>query len=190
MNVLTLTQRCAQAAAVTIIAVGLTACSEHGHDHDHGDHDVVTTVELELTASDTTLGKQIVVWEDLDGPGGANPNRIDTLSLQPGMTYSGRVRVANRSVSPARDLTATIEAERDYHQFFYTLSAGLGTLTITDKDSRQLPVGMAFDLAHSGPATSGTLAIQLSHFDDRSDKNGTTPSDETDISVILPVAVR
>lgn len=190
MNGFTLTQRFALAAAATIIAVGLTACSEHGHDHDHGDHDVVTTVEVELTASDTTLGKQVFIWEDLDGPGGTNPSRIDTVVLRPGITYSGRVRISNRAKSPAVDLTTTIDNERDYHQFFYQLSAGLGTLTITDKDSRQLPVGLAFDLAQSGPATSGTLAIQLSHFDDRSDKNGTTPSDETDISVILPVAVR
>lgn len=190
MNFTTTAFRFAPISIASVITLVLIGCSEHGHDHDHSDHDVVTTIELELTAADTTLGKQIVVWEDLDGPGGANPNRIDTLSLQPGMTYSGRVRVANRSVSPARDLTSTIEAERDYHQFFYALSDGLGTLTITDKDSRQLPVGLTFGLVQSGSAQAGTLGLQLSHFDDSSTKNGTAPSDETDISVVFPVVVR
>ena len=131
--------------SAAIIAISVSACSEHGHDHDHADHDVVTTIEIELTASDTTLGKQVYTWEDLDGPGGANPTRIDTIVLRPGMTYVGRVLLANRSVSPSRDLTSTIEAERDNHQFFYVLSDGLGSLIITDKDSRQLPVGRAIE---------------------------------------------
>ncbi len=190
MNITTFTQRFAPLAAITIMALGLIGCSEHGHDHDHGDHDVVTTLELVLSASDTTIGDQVFTWEDLDGPGGANPNRIDTVVLRPGMTYTGRLRVANRSVSPARDITATIESERDYHQFFYQLSAGLGTLTITDKDSRQLPVGLTFTVTQEGAASSGTLAVQLSHFDNATSKNGTTPSDETDISVVFPVVVR
>ncbi len=190
MNANTIAQRFLLSLAVAIIALGLSACSEHGHDHDHADHDVVTTIEIELTASDTTLGKQVYTWEDLDGPGGANPTRIDTLVLRPGMTYVGRVRIANRSVSPSRDLTSTIEAERDNHQFFYVLSSGLGALTITDKDSRQLPVGLSFDLAQNGSATSGTLAVQMSHFDNASSKDGTTPSDETDVSVVFPVVVR
>lgn len=192
MSFFAFTRHSALAYALAIIATGLIGCSEHGHDHDHdhSDHDVITTVELELTASDTTIAKQVITWEDLDGPGGANPSRIDTLVLRPGMTYTGRVRLANRSVSPSRDLTTTIEAERDNHQFFYVLSNGLGTLTITDKDSRQLPVGLLFDLVQSGSTTSGTLSVQLSHFDNASSKNGTTPSDETDISVVFPVVVR
>lgn len=190
MNANTIAQRFLLSLAIAIMALGLSACSEHGHDHDHADHDVVTTIEIELTASDTTLGKQVFTWEDLDGPGGANPTRIDTLVLRAGMTYVGRVRIANRSVSPSRDLTPTIEAERDYHQFFYQLSDGLGALTITDKDSRQLPVGLAFALNQSGSAPAGTLSVQLSHFDDASTKNGTTPSDETDVSVVFPVVVR
>ena len=191
MNITTFTQRFAPLAAIAIMALGLSGCSEHGSDpHDHADHDVVTTIEIELTASDSTVPRQIVTWEDLDGPGGANPNRIDTVVLRPGITYTGRLRVANRSVSPAEDLTPTIEAERDNHQFFYQLSDGLGTLTITDKDSRQLPVGLVIALVQSGTASSGTLAVQLSHFDKATSKNGTTPSDETDVSVVFPVVVR
>lgn len=190
MKVFAFTRQAALACALSIVATGLIGCSEHGHDHDHSDHDVVTTVELELISSDTTIDNQVFTWEDLDGPGGANPNRIDTVVLRPGMTYTGRIRVANRSVSPSRDITATIEAERDNHQFFYQLSAGLGTLTITDKDSRQLPVGLTFTVVQGGAASSGTLAMQLSHFDNATSKNGTTPSDETDISVVFPVAVR
>lgn len=191
MNITTCTRRFAPLAAVTVIALGIMGCSEHGSDpHDHADHDVVTTIVLELTASDTTIARQSVTWEDLDGPGGVNPTRIDTVVLRPGVAYTGRVVISNRSVSPVEDLTPTIEAERDNHQFFYQLSDGLGALTITDTDSRQLPVGLTFVLTQSGSAPVGTLAVQMSHFDDASTKNGTTPSDETDLSVVFPVVVR
>jgi hypothetical protein len=191
MNITTTALRFASLSAAAVAAFFVTACSEHGSDpHDHAEHDVVTTIELELTASDTTMGKQVITWEDLDGPGGANPTRIDTVVLRPGISYAGRVRVMNRSVSPVEDLTPTIEAERDNHQFFYQLSDGLGTLTITDKDSRQLPVGLAFALSQSGSAPAGTMSVQLSHFDNATSKNGTTPSDETDVSVVFPVVVR
>ena len=178
-------------ATLTVYAIMLMGCSEHGSDpHDHADHDVITTIELTLTPSDTAQPTQRIVWEDLDGPGGANPTRIDTIVLRPGATYKGSIALSNRSVSPVEDLTPTIEAERDNHQFFYVLSSGLGALTITDKDSRQLPVGLSFSLDQSGTATSGTLAVQLSHFGNASSKNGTTPSDETDLSVVFPVVVR
>ena len=191
MNITTTALRFASLSAAAVAAFFVTACSEHGSDpHDHADHDVVTTIVLELTAAGPAMAPQRVTWEDLDGPGGANPNRIDTIVLIPGVTYTGRVTIANRSVSPEEDLTPTIEAERDNHQFFYTLSEGLGTLTITDKDSRQLPVGLAFDLVQSGSAQAGTLGLQLSHFDNAASKNGTTPSDETDVSVVFPVVVR
>ena len=178
-------------ASIALCASIATGCSEHGSDpHDHADHDVITTIELVLMSSDTTQPTQSIVWEDLDGPGGANPTRIDTIVLRPGATYKGSIALSNRSVSPVEDLTPTIEAERDNHQFFYVLSSGLGALTITDKDSRQLPVGLSFDLAQNGSATSGTLAVQMSHFDNASSKDGTTPSDETDVSVVFPVVVR
>lgn len=191
MNITTLTHNVVSIATIGLLTFALSGCSEHGSDpHDHAEHDVVTTIELELTASDTTMGTQVITWEDLDGPGGANPTRIDTVVLRPGMSYAGRVRVMNRSVSPVEDLTRTIEAERDNHQFFYQLSTGLGTLTITDKDSRQLPVGLSFAVVQSGATTSGTLAVQMSHFDNAASKDGVTPSDETDVSVVFPVVVR
>lgn len=178
-------------ASLAVYAIALIGCSEHGSDpHDHADHDVITTIELTLTSSDTTQPTQSIIWEDLDGPGGANPTRIDTILLRPGATYKGNITISNRSVTPIEDLTSTIEAERDNHQFFYVLSGGLGALTITDKDSRQLPVGLSFDLVQKGSATSGTLSVQMSHFDNASSKDGTTPSDETDVSVLFPVVVR
>lgn len=109
------------------------------HDHDH-DHDAVTTVVLTLVAqgsNDTTR----VTWEDLDGIGGNNPNRIDTLFLRPGTIYVGSVQFENRAESPAKNLTEDVLEDANEHQVFYAVSNSLGQVSVLDKDGRGLPLG-------------------------------------------------
>ena len=173
--------------ATTMLMAG---CSEHGHgpdDHDH-DHDVISKVEFRLigvlTADTTTY-----VWEDADGAGGSNPNRIDTITLEVDRVYSGSIRLLNSTVSPAKDLTSGVRDDMDEHQFFFTISDSLATITIQDFDERELPVGLATTLV-GRKAGTGSLGIELSHFDDATQKTGVNRSDETDVSITFPLVVR
>jgi hypothetical protein len=171
-----------------LFALLLSSCSEHGTDHDHDDdHDFITTIKLVVTDS-VTEEISTYVWEDIDGPGGAAPGRIDTIRFKPGHAYTAEVSVLNSSVNPADDLTTAIIDEADEHQFFYTTDLPL-TILYLDKDKNNKPLGQKIKI-NTSTEGGGPLTIELSHFDDPSDKNGVDPSDETDISVDFPVSIR
>ncbi|HCN05397.1 MAG TPA: hypothetical protein DIS79_07230 [Bacteroidetes bacterium] len=178
--------------AATLFAGCSSTNDPHDHDDDH-DHDIITTVTVTfLNIADLSAEPVVAVWEDIDGPGGANPNRIDTIRLVPGTSYRASITVQNMSVTPPVDLTETIRNEKENHQFFYTAPSGMVTITYADADSRSLPVGLSFGvLAATSPSPDmGTLNVALSHYDNAADKNGMDRSDETDISVDFPIVVR
>lgn len=162
------------------------ACTETSTVPDVDDHDVVTTVVLKTISETDTV---TFTWEDIDGIGGAGPNRIDTIALDANTTYACSIALYNRSVSPSIDLTTEIREHDDEHQFFYTLTPAAGAITYDDRDANNKPVGLLTNWITIDPAT-GTLRVDLSHFDDPKDKDGTTPSDETDVSVTFPVVIR
>lgn len=162
------------------------ACTETSTVPDVDDHDVVTTVVLTAMSETDTL---TFTWEDIDGIGGNPPNRIDTVVLRANETYACSLSLYNKSESPVLDMTEEIEEHSDEHQFFYTLTTAAGAITYDDTDANGKPVGLSTNWVTIDPAT-GTLRVDLSHFDDPKDKTGTTPSDETDVSVTFPVVIR
>lgn len=167
----------------------LFSCSESStHPHDDDDHDFITTIKLFVKDS-ATNESVVFVWEDIDGPGGAAPSRIDTVVLGAGRAYVTEVIVMNSSVSPVEDLTSTIVTEGDQHQFFYTVDQADLALLYLDKDKNNKPIGQQLKM-NAGTVGGGTLTVELSHYDKASDKNGVDPSDETDISVVFPVSIR
>lgn len=185
------------AIAVAIVSTAFSACNllsdphdDHSTDHSD-DHSIVTTVRMSLTTvgmNDTTD----YTWEDIDGIGGNNPNRIDTVFLEAGKQYSGMLSLTNRAKNPAEDITAEIRKDADEHQIFYTLSNNLGTVSVTDSDGRALPLGLTFTVRmEAGRAgLAGTMKVALYHYENISDKNGTDPSNETDVELNFPVVVR
>lgn len=182
-----------------ILAVALIATSCHmlhdPMDHDdrdhHDDHDAVTTVHLELVAQGTTDTTR-VTWEDLDGVGGNNPNRIDTLVLKSGTIYIGSVRFEDAKDSPVEDLTKEVLEEADEHQVFFSVSNGIGQVSVLDKDGKGLPIGLVYMLTtpQDRSESNGVLTVSLSHFDSPSSKNGRDPSAETDIEVAFPLVLK
>lgn len=174
------------AVGLMFVALFTVACSESSHDHDHGEHDVVTRITLTLVQSGTTdtLGG---TWDDSDGPGGQPPT-IDTLKLSANAVYSGVIRIYNATVTPIEDLTSTIVSEGDQHQFFFRATVDGIVLMPTDQDVKGLPIGQQLRLITGGAGT-GSVGIDLSHYEDPSNKDGQTPSDETDISIDFPVVV-
>lgn len=166
----------------------LFSCSESSTDsHDDDDHDFITTIKMVVKDS-VTEELSTYVWEDIDGPGGAAPNRIDTIRLKSGHAYTAELTVLNNSINPADDLTTEIVEDADEHQFFYTTDLPL-TILYLDKDKNNKPLGQKIKI-NTGTVGGGPLTIELSHYDDPADKNGIDPSDETDISVDFPVSIR
>ena len=176
--------------AMTFALFG-TSCDhlDDPHDHDH-DHDAVTTVTLTLVAQGTTDTTR-VTWEDLDGIGGNNPNRIDTLFLKPGSIYVGSVQFENRAESPVENINEEVLEDANEHQVFYAVSNSLGQVTVLDKDGKGLPLGLVFSLSTTTAAAAvpGTLTLSLYHYESESSKNGTDPADETDVEVTFPLLV-
>jgi hypothetical protein len=179
-----------------IILLAFAACKEKnpGDPDDGNEQELITTVTLTLTESGAS-NVATATFKDLDGAGGAAPS-IGTLTLKAGSTYTGTIELKDESKNPAEDITAEIEEEAEAHQFFYTPQGALAgrlTVTITDKDSKNLPVGLEFTVAVSaGAAVTGSAAnslnVVLSHFDD-TPKNGTSRSPETDVEINFPVNI-
>ncbi|MCX6140552.1 MAG: hypothetical protein NTX15_06970 [Candidatus Kapabacteria bacterium] len=179
-------------STVSLASLLLAGCTEtNPTPPDPVDHDIVTTVTIVLRPTGVLIDSLVAVWEDIDGVGGKNPNRIDTLTLSAGVVYSGTIRIENRSVTPAIDITSEVATQKDNHQFFYEITNSLGTVVVLDKDSRNMPVGLQYSVSATTAATAvfGKFKMFLSHFEKATDKNGTTPSTETDVSIELPIVV-
>jgi hypothetical protein len=173
------------AVAVTLALAG---CSETSTHPDDDDHDIVTTIRLDVT---DTLGNAVRswTWEDADGPGGAAPNRIDTIVLSTNAPYLCSVHVLNVLAEPDEDLTPVIVSEGIHHQFFYASTLTGIVVTYNDKDANGRPIGQRIRLSAS-EAGKGLFIIELSHFDDAANKNGVDPSDETDVRVEFPLHIQ
>lgn len=181
-----------QLIALVLLASAIYGCKDlHSH-AEGGDHDAITTVSLTFVDQADTSKVVTAVWEDIDGIGGANPNRIDTIKLEKARIYNCSVSLMNHSSHPPVDLTQDVASELDYHQFFFDVTNSLGQIVITDSDSRGLPVGLKFRLTTSMDASAvpGSLTMSLYHFDQSSDKTGSNRGNETDIEVALPLQVR
>jgi hypothetical protein len=175
------------------IAIGISSCGINDHDHDHDqDHDYATTVIVTLVNQSNTADTIKAVWKDLDGPGGAAPSIIDTISLKSDITYVGSIELYNESKTPKTDITQEVKSDDYEHQFFYTPSTGIASLlewSITDKDRNNLPVGLTFQVkTKTGAGNKGAVNIVLSHYDSMT-KNGTSKSLESDIDIEYPVII-
>jgi hypothetical protein len=161
-------------------------CEGDHHDHDH-DQELITTVTLTFTpqGGGTAL---TTTWKDLDGDGGAAPT-VTPIQLVRGTTYNVTVTLLNESETPAKDLTEEIRTEGDVHQFFYTVTpAGNMTITVTDRDVNNRPIGLTFTAQVSATAQATVnLNVKLFHFERASQKTGTSISNETDINIDFPI---
>jgi len=174
--------------ALIVLVVGLQGCKESATSPQNVDHDGVTTVTLTLTNM-ATLSTQSYVWEDLDGVGGSAPNRIDTITVAADSVYQGSLAFENRKASPPVNITIDVLNDRNNHQVFYAISGATATITTTDLDGRNLPLGLKTNWT-SLKKSLGALAVSLSHYPDSTTKKGTNPSSETDVDVVMPLTIR
>ncbi|MEZ4700562.1 MAG: hypothetical protein R2834_09550 [Rhodothermales bacterium] len=187
MNNLPNTLRIVSSLALVAAIPFLSGCDSEEPDPSAGETEFITQVRLTLTPM--SGGSAVVVQADDPDGDGANLT-IDAIQLTAGETYTGTI-VLYDGVND-EDITAEVQAEAEEHQFWYQAEGGIAdriTVTITDQDANNLPIGLAFTLAVSdGGAATGTFNVALSHYD-ASPKDGTGRSDETDVDIDFPVSI-
>jgi hypothetical protein len=119
------------------------------------------------------------------------PSIVGRLELAGSASYMCRVVLTDESASPSRDVTEDIEREKDGHMFIYLLHGGMEAdrirITILDKDSRGLDVGLYFRAdVTPGPSSSGFLNISLRHYDSL---NKYDTVFDTDVNRDIPVDI-
>lgn len=176
-------------ALIALVSIALFSACAHD-DHNHDDEEAIVRMTLVLTDTQSTTNTIRATWAQPGGPGTAVT--IDTLQLQAGRTYTGQMILTGASGS---DITEIIRSLGVEHQFFFTPEEGAASrvvFTITDRDARSLPIGLQYTVAvQAGTAiTNGRVRIELSHFDDPNQKNGSNRSSETDVDIRMPIRIR
>jgi hypothetical protein len=166
------------------ISIWISSCKkEDNHDHEG---ELITTVQLKIKEKSTNEVKTYT-WKDVDGDGGNIPV-IQPITLTASKAYEVELDFLDESKNPAEDITSEIRAEADDHEVFYKLSNALVTITRTDKDSKNLPVGLKADIVTSSSG-SATLTIILKHKPGTKAAGDDALKGESDIEVSFPLTV-
>lgn len=165
------------------------ACSNQPSQPVFKEHEAITTIEITLIANQPPRDTIVVVWQDMDGPGGATPDRADTIRIDSSKSYFARVSVFNANETPARDVTPTIRQSEENHQIFYDLDpVSLASVRVLDVDTRNMPVGLSFDLSAQKPGV-GKFTAKIWHWVDFMNKDGVSTGDTTDLSAEFPIEI-
>jgi hypothetical protein len=153
------------------------------------DNETITTIRLKFTQGGTT---STFNFKDLDGDGGNAPV-IDKISLKPNLTYTLALEILDETKNPVSDITAEIKKEQDEHIVQYAANpSSILSVTTTDKDSRNFPVGLAAS-AKTNAAGTGKLRVVLHHqppVGGVAVKNGSFSVGSTDFDVSFDVEVK
>jgi hypothetical protein len=149
--------------ALTGALLAFTSCDDHDNEPHDDDEELITTLMLTMTPQGG--GQPITAtYRDLDGDGGI-PAVItpEQVVLQAGTTYNTTITVMDES-HHEEDLTAEIREKGNEHQFFFVPSpATLLTVTATDRDSNNRPIGLEGTIQTSPSPQTGTLRVVLKH---------------------------
>jgi hypothetical protein len=123
------------------------------------EEEVITTLIYTLT--DANGNAKVLKFVDIDGDGaGAAVITADTLDAN--TAYTGSIQLLNESETPAEDITAELESEKDDHLFFFNTTAAGITIATTDVDSNNEAVGLKSTLTTT-TAGNNTIEITLKH---------------------------
>lgn len=171
------------------LATVMAGCK--GSDPEPEENEFISTVQVTFTPAGG--GSPITAsWKDLDGDGGMAPT-VTPLNLAANTTYTVAVKFLNETVSPVDDITKEVEEEADEHLVVFTPApANLLQFTITDRDSRNFPIGLASRAVTTGAGT-GNLQVVLRHqppVNGQPIKNGSPTLGSTDADVTFGVTIR
>lgn len=148
----------------SLLLVSLAACGD-STTAPGGESEVISRVTLTLTPSNGGAALTTYI-DDADGSGPTAPSaQVAVPALVRGVTYTGTVKFENRLKTPAEDITAEVLAEANAHRVFLTSASGTGvTITTTDVDGQNRPLGLRFSKAVASAATAGSVRVVLCHY--------------------------
>jgi hypothetical protein len=144
--------------------------------------ELITTLHLEFTDSANSANQIIVKFKDPDGEGGNAPVQFDSLLLPANKTWFCKTVLLNESVSPAENISESILQEADEHLFIYTVSGLNLSVTISDFDSNNIPLGLK-SIWRTGSLSSGNVRVVLKH--QPGIKDGNPALGETDAELVF-----
>ena len=166
-----------------------SACDDHDHEpHDH-EGELITTMTLTMTPQ--SGGTPITAtFRDVDGVGGQPPVMTPAqVTLNANTLYNTKITVLDES-NGTKDLTAEIKQEGNEHELFFVPSpADLLTVTKTDRDTNNRPIGLESTI-QTGTAKSGTLRVVLKHQPGLKSATSTISTGETDADVTYNITVQ
>jgi hypothetical protein len=171
--------------------LAFTSCDDHDHEpHDH-EGELITTMTLTMTPQGG--GSPVTAtFQDLDGDGGNPPVMTPaTVTLQAGTTYNTSITLKDESHN-GEDLTAEIREKGAEHEFFFVPSpATLLTVTKTDRDSNNRPIGLESTIQTAATPQTGSLRVVLKHQAGGLKTNSSTiNTGETDIDVTYNISIQ
>lgn len=176
-------------SALMFLSVSLlmTACKKDDvKPDDSNEEELITTVQLKIKESGTNTINTFS-WKDVDGDGGNVPV-VQGITLSASKSYEVELDFFDESKTPAENITDEIKTEADDHEIFFQLSNALVSITRTDKDTKNLPIGLKADLVTSGSGAA-TLTIILKHKPGTKAAGDNAAKGETDIEVNFPLIV-
>jgi hypothetical protein len=172
---------------LALLTIGLltVSCSNDDDPEAVDEEEVITTMTIELAAAGNIVTLQT---RDLDGDGPDSPV-ITVGNLAANTTYTGSITLLNETESPVEDITLEVAEEDDEHQFFFTASGAVTSVTYNDEDGDGNPIGLSFTLT-TGDAGSGAIRVTLRH-EPKKPNDGTLgdAGGETDIAQSFTVVV-
>lgn len=157
------------------------------------EEEVITKMTLTMTPVGGGTAVTLVT-DDPDGDGPLAPVVTGGTFLA-NTTYNGSIELLDESdPTDVEDITEEVEEEDDEHQFFFSATGNVGTITYSDADGDGNPVGLSFQFV-TGSATTGTLTVTLRH-EPNKDAAGVSNGDitnaggETDIEATFNVTVQ
>lgn len=159
------------------------------------ENELITTLTLrfkKVEEDGQSVSKEPVEfsWRDADGSGPGAPV-VDDVILDAGATYELTLTLLDESKSPAVNITDEILEEDEEHQFFFSVTGIVATISYDDADGNGKPIGLD-NLFKAGALGQGTLAIILRHEPEKNaagveQGNPANAGGETDLDVAFPI---
>lgn len=152
------------------------------------DNEEELITDVVLTFTDDQGSNQSFTFSDPDGPGGNAPSQ-DEIRLSSVYSYELSIQFLNASdPMDVEDITEEVMEEAAEHLVCFEWTGNINSVTITDTDDNNLPLGLE-SLITTGQPGTGSLTISLKHLPD---KTNTLPctTGETDVEVSFQVVIQ
>ena len=176
-------------AAIAILGLATSCKKDVKNPEEDSVHNAITTFSIKFSQGGVV--KYEAVFDDPDGPGGANPVRFDEIVLAPSQTYQASITLTNKTKTPAEDMTAVIRNAGHQHLFFFTPSNVPGlNITLTDQDRIGLPIGLESAWQTPASAQSGTLRVNLRHIAAGKTANSPSTAGHSDLMIDFAMKIQ